>query len=136
LILACLIGDEAELAQILEAPLVKAYVLQLPADILRAHGFAHPCGESWRGIHDLDPGQMPREKVISLLAKVDVRSILAVVPHGTPKQIAQTIKGYVDAGARIPKFIDYSSMAGLQFAARSAAKVRQAEDELMRAVGA
>ena len=135
LILACLIGDEAEIAQVVEAPLVKAYVLQLPAYILRAHGFAHPCGESWRGIHDLDPGQMPREKLISLLAKVDVRSILAVVPHGTPRQIAQTFKGYVDAGARIIKFIDYSSMAGLSFAARSAAKVRQAEDELMHAVG-
>ena len=132
LILACLIGDEAELAKVLEAPLVKAYVLQLPADILRAHDFAHPCGESWRGIHDLDPGRMPREKVISLLAKVDVRSILAVVPHGAPKQIAQIFKGYVEAGARVIKFIDYSSMAGLNFAARSAAKVRQAEDELMR----
>src|SRR5260370_16159820 len=41
-IMTCLIGDDAELADILSAPLVKAYVLQIPAEIMRAHGFDHP----------------------------------------------------------------------------------------------
>jgi phthiodiolone/phenolphthiodiolone dimycocerosates ketoreductase len=67
-----------------------------------------------------------------MLARVDVESILAVVPHGTPKAVARIVKTYVDAGLRVPKILDYSGMAGLKFAARSAQKVRDAEDELMR----
>jgi hypothetical protein len=36
----------------------------------------------------------------------------------------------------VPKILDYSGMAGLKFAARSPAKVQEAEDEFMRLVGA
>jgi phthiodiolone/phenolphthiodiolone dimycocerosates ketoreductase len=132
----CLIGDEAELAEILQAPLIKAIVLQVPAQIMRAHGYEHPMGSDWRGIHDIDPGVLTRERIVSILAKVDVEAILAVVPHGTPDQIARILKGYADAGLRVPKILDYSGMAGLRFGARSAEKVRQAEDEFMRLVAA
>jgi len=133
-IMTCLIGDDAELAEILDAPLVKAYVLQIPAEIMRAHGFEHPLGESWRGYQDINPVTLTRERIVSMLAKVDVESILAIVPHGTPQQIARIVKGYVEAGLRVPKILDYGGMAGLEFAARSAQKVREAEDELMRLV--
>jgi phthiodiolone/phenolphthiodiolone dimycocerosates ketoreductase len=132
----CLIADDdAELATILEAPLIKAYVLQIPARIMRAHGFEHPLGEDWRGIQDINPEVLPRERILAMLKKVDIESLLAIVPHGTPRQIARTLKGYVDAGLRVPKILDYGGMAGMKFAARSAHKVRDAEDELMRLVG-
>ena len=70
-----------------------------------------------------------------MLKKVNVDSLLRIVPHGTPKEIARILKGFVDAGLRVPKILDYGSMAGLKFAARSAQKVQDAEDELMRLVG-
>lgn len=130
----CLIGDDAELAEILEAPLIKAHVLMIPAELMAEHGFEHPLGASWRGYQDIVPGVLPRERILSMLAKVDVESILAVVPHGPPKKIARIVKDFVDAGLRVPKILDYSGMAGTKFAARSAAKVREAEDELMRLV--
>jgi phthiodiolone/phenolphthiodiolone dimycocerosates ketoreductase len=57
------------------------------------------------------------------------------VPHGTPKQIARTLKGFVDAGLRVPKILDYGGMAGLKYARLSPQKVRDAEDELLRLVG-
>jgi phthiodiolone/phenolphthiodiolone dimycocerosates ketoreductase len=135
IIMTCFIGDADELAEILEAPLIKAYVLQIPAEVMRANGFEHPLGEDWRGFQDIDPGTLPRERIVAMLAKVDVKSILAVVPHGTPKQVAAIVKGYVDAGLRVPKILDYSGMAGMKYAARSAKKVREAEDELLRLVG-
>ena len=50
--------------------------------------------------------------------------------------MARTVKGFCDAGLRVPKILDYSGMAGLAFAARSAAKVRETEDELLRLVAA
>jgi phthiodiolone/phenolphthiodiolone dimycocerosates ketoreductase len=128
----CLIGDDAELAQILRAPLVKSYVLQVRGDFLRRCGFAHPLGDDWGGLHDINPGVLTRERILDLLAKVEPEMLLAVLPHGTPRRIAQIVKGYVDAGVRVPKILDYGGMAGLAFAARSAQKVREAEDELMR----
>lgn len=132
----CLIADDqAELKQILEAPLVKAYVLQIPAKIMRQHGFEHPLGDEWRGYQDINPEVLPRARILAMLDKVNVEAILAVVPHGTPQQIARTLKGFVEAGLQVPKILDYGGMAGLKYAARSAQKVRDAEDELMRLVG-
>ena len=133
-IILCLIGDEAELAKILSAPLVKAIVMQIPAAVLRQRGFAHPLGESWRGYQDIDPGVMTRDKILAMLSKVDVEAILSAIPHGTPEEIARTVKGYVDAGLRVPKILDYGGMAGIEYAARSPEKVRRAEDELLRLV--
>ena len=47
----CLIShDEAELSEILNAPLVKAWVLQPSAEALRKLGFEHPLGEAGAGI--------------------------------------------------------------------------------------
>ena len=131
----CLIADdEAELAEILAAPLIRAYVLQIPASIMRQYGFEHPLGEEWRGYQDITPEALPRERILAMLAKVDVESLLAIVPHGTPKQIARTLKGFIEAGLQVPKILDYGGMAGLKYAARSPRKVQDAEDELMRLV--
>jgi phthiodiolone/phenolphthiodiolone dimycocerosates ketoreductase len=134
-IMTCLIGDDSELAEILEAPLVKSWVLQISAPALKAFGFDHPMGEDWGGFQDIDPGVLTRQSIVDMLEKVEPESILAVIPHGTPKQVAARIKGYVDAGLRVPKILDYGGMAGLKFGAKSAAKVREAEDELMKLCG-
>jgi phthiodiolone/phenolphthiodiolone dimycocerosates ketoreductase len=132
----CLMADDdAQLAQILEAPLVKAYVLQIPAKIMHQFGFEHPLGDAWRGIQDINPEVLPRERILAMLDKVDAEAILAIVPHGTPQQIARTLKGYIEAGLQVPKILDYGGMAGLKFAAGSAQRVRDAEDELMRLAG-
>lgn len=133
-IIMCLIGDEAELAEILSSPLVQALVMMFPAELLRERGFEHPLGGKWRGFQDIDPGVMTREKILAMLSRVDTDAILSVIPHGTPEEIARTVKGYVDAGLRVPKILDYSGMAGLRFAAGSPGKVRRAEDELLRLV--
>jgi phthiodiolone/phenolphthiodiolone dimycocerosates ketoreductase len=113
---------------------VQAYLLHISADILKAHGFEHPMGAQWRGFQDINPATLTRERILAFLAKVDTRAIRAVVPTGTPQQIARTLKGFADAGLRVPKILDYSGMAGLKFGARSAEKVREAEDEFMRLV--
>ena len=131
----CLIGDDDEIAQMIEAPLVKAYLLQVRGDFLRAAGFSHPLGDGWKGIHDFDPRAFPRERLVDFLAQVEPKSLLAVLPHGTPAQIGQVVKGYVDAGLQVPRILDYGGMAGLAFGARSAAKVRAAEDELIQLTG-
>ncbi|TAL02853.1 MAG: LLM class flavin-dependent oxidoreductase [Rhodospirillaceae bacterium] len=133
-ITSCFVGDDAQLAEVMQAPLVKAHALQIPGDVMRRFGFEHPMGDGWRGIHDLNPATMTRERILDFLKKVKIESILACVPHGSPQKVARTLKGFVDAGMRVPKILDYSSMAGLKFSARSAQNVRETEDELMRLV--
>jgi phthiodiolone/phenolphthiodiolone dimycocerosates ketoreductase len=136
LIITGFIGSDDELAEIMDAPLVKAYVMQIPARVMRAHGHEHPLGDDWRGFHDIDPGTMTRERVVDMLARVDPEALLDVVPHGTPQQVARVLADYCDAGLRVPKILDYSGMAGLAYGARSAANVRATEDELLRLCGA
>lgn len=128
----CLIGEEDELDEILDAPLVKAFLLQISAEELRKFGHAHPMGDAWRGFLDIDPGVLTRERIIEFLGKVDKQAILDVVPNGPPKKIARIVKSYCDAGLRVPKILDYGGMAGLKYGALSPAKVRAAEDELLR----
>ena len=98
-------------------------------------GIAIPWARSGRGFHSIDPGILTRETIIDMLSRVEPQAILDVVPHGTPQQIAKVIKEYCDAGLRVPKILDYSSMAGIGYAAGSAAQVREAEDEFMRLCG-
>jgi phthiodiolone/phenolphthiodiolone dimycocerosates ketoreductase len=132
----CLIGrDDAALAEILDAPLVKAFLLQVSAELLRMFGFDHPMGPAWRGYQDIDPATLTRERILDFLGRVEPESILAVVPHGSPKQVARTVAEFVDAGLRVPKIMDYGAMAGLSHAAASAQNVREVEDELMRLCG-
>ena len=131
----CLIGDEDELAEMLDAPLVKSILLMLTAEDLRGFGYEHPMGASWRGIMDFDPGVLTREAIVAFCASVDTKAILDIFPCGTPKQVAGKLKGFCDAGMRVFKVLDYGAMAGLKFGATTAAKVRETEDELLRMVG-
>lgn len=133
----CLLAaDEVELAEILEAPLVKAFLLQVSAETLRNFGFEHPMGPGWRGFQDIDPAVLTRERITAFLRDTPAEAVLAVVPHGTPKQVARVISTYVEAGLRVPKILDYGAMAGLRHAASSATHVRETEDELLRLCGA
>ncbi|WP_319436750.1 LLM class flavin-dependent oxidoreductase [Mycobacterium sp. RTGN5] len=132
----CLIGeDDAAIERIVRAPLVASFLLQVSAEVLRRFGFEHPMGADWGGFHDINPATMTRERILDFLDRVNPEAILAVVPHGTPTEVARIIKSYVDAGLRVPKILDYSTMAGLEFGAASAANVRRTEDELLALCG-
>ncbi|MGW0157892.1 LLM class flavin-dependent oxidoreductase [Mycobacterium sp. NPDC003323] len=131
----CLIGEPDELDEMLQRPLVKSLVLQLTADALREARHRHPMGERWRGIQDIDPRVLSRDRLLRLFTDVDPAAILSVVPHGTPKQVAGQIAEFGEAGARVVSVLDYSGMAGQAYAAASAGKVRDTEDALLQLTG-
>ena len=133
-VMMCLLGDDAELAEMLEAPLVKSILLMLTGEELRRFGYQHPMGSTWRGYQDIDPGILTRERIVDFLAKTDTRALLDIIPCGSPKRVAQKLKGFCDAGMRVFKVLDYGAMAGLKFGPTSAAKVRETEDALLKLV--
>jgi phthiodiolone/phenolphthiodiolone dimycocerosates ketoreductase len=131
----CLIGDEGEVAEMLETPMVKSIVLMINASDLRQFGYDHPMGPTWNGIMDFDPVKLSRDKIIKFCDEMDPQAIRAILPCGTPKQVAARMKGFVDAGLRVFKLMEYGSMGGLKFMGTSAAKIRETEDELLRLCG-
>ena len=131
----CLIGDEGEVAEMIERPMVKSIILMLTAEDLRKFGYDHPMGADWRGIMDFDPVRLSRERMLKFCDEMNPQAIRDIFPVGTPKQVAAKMKGFVDAGLKVIKFMDYGGMAGMRFGASSAQKVREAEDELMRICG-
>ncbi|HXK24466.1 MAG TPA: LLM class flavin-dependent oxidoreductase [Myxococcota bacterium] len=133
--IVCLLGERDEIREMLRQPLVKAYALQLTAESLRARGFDHPMGDRWRGIQDIEPAKLTRDRLLSFLESVEVDAILASVPHGTPKEVAREVQALHEAGLRVATLLDYSGMAGLKFAAQSPRKVRETEDEVLRLIG-
>jgi phthiodiolone/phenolphthiodiolone dimycocerosates ketoreductase len=124
--------DDAELAELLSAPMIKSWVLMMSAELLRSKGFTHPMGETWRGMEDFDPSRLTRDIVLAALAKVDPEILRTLLPCGTPKQVALKIKGLCDAGLQVFRVQDYSAFANLKFQAKSPAKIRAVEDEVLR----
>lgn len=131
----CLVGDEEEVAEMLQQPMVKSIILMQTAKDLEQFGYKHPMGESWRGIHDFDPVRLSREKIIEFCDALDTQAIRDIFPVGTAKEVAAKFKGFAEAGMRVFKVMDYGGMAGAKFAAKSAAKVREVEDEVLRLCG-
>ncbi|HMO67654.1 MAG TPA: LLM class flavin-dependent oxidoreductase [Novosphingobium sp.] len=127
----CLIGDESEVAEMIQQPMVKSIILMLTANDLRQFGYEHPMGPDWRGIMDFDPVKLSRDKMLKFCAEMNPQAIRDIFPVGTPRQVAARLKGFVDAGMRVIKILDYGGMAGSKFGAMSALKVREAEDELL-----
>jgi len=131
----CLIGEPDELREILQKPLVRSLALQLTAESFRSRGFRHPMGDDWRGIQDIEPDKLSRERLLALFDEVDVDAILSIVPHGTPQEVAQDIAALHEAGLQVASILDYSGMAGQAFGARSAQKVRETEDATLQLIG-
>jgi phthiodiolone/phenolphthiodiolone dimycocerosates ketoreductase len=131
----CLIGDEEEVAEMLQQPMVKSIILMQTSKDLEQFGYNHPMGDNWRGIMDFDPVKLSREKIIEFCEALDTQAIRDIFPVGTAKDVAAKFKGFADAGMRVFKVMDYGGMAGAKFAARSAQKVREVEDEVLRLCG-
>ena len=76
-----------------------------------------------------------RERIIQFCDELDTQAIRDIFPVGTPKEVAAKFKGFAEAGMRVFKVMDYGGMAGAKYAAKSAAKVIEVEDEVLRLCG-
>lgn len=131
----CLIVEnDAELAEVTNAPLLRAWIMHVDAETMRQHGWKHPLGEDWRSFQDINPAVLPRERVVKLIKETNPEWILKLRNCGTPKEVARKLMGYVDAGLRVPKILNYAGVAGLKYGARAAQRVVETENELLKLV--
>ncbi len=109
-------GDDAELAEILEAPLVKAFLLQVSARMLaQVSVIEHPMGDDWRGYQDIDPATLTRERIVDFLDRVDTRSD----PRGRAARHPETGRRRSSRGTSMrvcgcPRSWTTAAMAGLR----------------------
>ncbi len=127
----CLIGEADEIAEMLTRPMVKAIAIMLTAEEMRRFGHDHPLGPDWRGYQDINPAVLTRQRMQRFVAEFDGLALRDILPVGTPAEVAGKLAGFVDAGMRVVKVMDYGGMAGAKFGATSAVKVRETEDLLM-----
>lgn len=132
----CLIGEPDEIDEMLAQPMVKSIIAMLNAKDVAAFGYEHPMGPDWHGIMDFDPHILTRERMIKFCEDLDTQMIRDIFPVGTPREVAAKIKGFVDAGCQVYKLMEYGAMGGTRFSAKSAAKVRETEDEIQKLLGA
>lgn len=97
-------GSEERARELFEEPGLRALGLLLPGGSLRSSPlregpFAH--------LVPTDPG------VLDLIPQIDVDELASVIPHGTPEQIAETVRAYVDAGAQHVVLCDMAAASGL-----------------------
>ena len=128
----CLIGDEGEIDEMLEQPMVKSIIAMLNAKDVELFGYKHPMGSDWHGIMDFDPHVLTRERMIQFCEELDTRMIREIFPVGTPKEVARKIAGFAEVGMQVYKLMEYGAMGGMRFGATSAAKVRETEDEIAK----
>jgi phthiodiolone/phenolphthiodiolone dimycocerosates ketoreductase len=87
-----------ECHRLVNAPLVKAYVLLEPPSTYERFGAKHPFGDSFYGLKDYIPTRYPREVVLEALDKVPSEVAEYAITHGTPEDIAAELESYVQQG--------------------------------------
>ena len=94
------LGESRE--QVLERAMASRFcatiALGAPADVWRAHGLAHPLGETHRGFLDLVPSRITREQIDRAAATMTAQLLLTLLYAGSARQICEEVAPLVDAG--------------------------------------
>jgi phthiodiolone/phenolphthiodiolone dimycocerosates ketoreductase len=89
-----------EARAMLDTRTIRFFGLLAPAESWRKQGFSHPFGENYRGIHDFLPESYSRTFLDEAIAGVPTEMSNAGLFWGTPKEIADQLRPFVDAGMR------------------------------------
>jgi phthiodiolone/phenolphthiodiolone dimycocerosates ketoreductase len=93
-------ADHEECHRILEAPLLKAYMLVLAAEQYTKRGMTHPFGDDFHGLSDYIPTRYGRDETLKAIDQVPFELIHELMPHGTPDELVAIARDYEAAGAQ------------------------------------
>jgi phthiodiolone/phenolphthiodiolone dimycocerosates ketoreductase len=95
---AALAEDHDEAHRLINHPLLKGYVLSLPDWIFKTMGAEHPLGKDFHGLTSYIPAGMPKEEALDAIRRVPFELVHEYFLHGTPADVVEQIRPYVDAG--------------------------------------
>lgn len=90
--------DPPEVERLLETPLIRAWMLTLPSWAFEELGYRHPLGDGFYGLLDYVPTRLSRETAEAAIAKVPAEVARRFLLSGTPDEIVDELRGFVDAG--------------------------------------
>jgi phthiodiolone/phenolphthiodiolone dimycocerosates ketoreductase len=93
-------SDHEECHRILEATLLKAYMLVLGAEQYAKRGLVHPFGEDFHGLSDYIPTRYGRDETLKAIDQIPFELIHELMPHGTPDELVEIARAYEAAGAQ------------------------------------
>jgi phthiodiolone/phenolphthiodiolone dimycocerosates ketoreductase len=93
-------NDHEDCHRILQAPLLKAYMLVLSGEAFAKRGMHHPFGDDFQGLRDYIPTRYGRDETLKALDQIPDELTHELMPHGTPDELIEIARGYEAAGAQ------------------------------------
>ncbi|MDP8958834.1 MAG: LLM class flavin-dependent oxidoreductase [Actinomycetota bacterium] len=122
--------DPAEVERLLEAPLVRGWMLILPASAFEELGHPHPLGEGTYGLRDYIPTRLSGPEAQAAFQAVPPEVCHRYTLSGTPDQVLDELRQFAEAGLEHVILWNITYMADL-------AKLRPSfalQDELLEAL--
>lgn len=92
--------DREAVAHMMDAVLVKALCLLLPAEVFLRFGGEPPFGQGASGFHDYIPARFGYEEALAAIRKVPREVVAYFTLHGTPEDIAEQVEELAEVGLR------------------------------------
>ena len=123
---------EPELERLLDSPLIRAWMLTLPSSSFEEFGVTHPLGEGAYGLLDYIPTQLSLDQIEKALKAVPEGLAHKYLLAGTPDQIMQEIRQFVECGLEHIVLWNLTYLGDAQHLRASYAALDEIADELRR----
>lgn len=110
-------ATEAEARSLLGTKAVRYFSLLVSDDIWQRHGLTHPLGAGFRGMIDLVPPRLDRDRLEEAIERVPVELLAEEAVWGSPGQVVAKLRALGEAGLRHVVLVPLSAMASRRAAA-------------------
>jgi phthiodiolone/phenolphthiodiolone dimycocerosates ketoreductase len=118
--------------RMMDHPLVKGLCLSLPDWLYQTVGASHPMGDGFHGLTSYIPSGMPRDEALRLIDRIPFELVHQYMLHGTPDDMVEGMRPYVEAGASHVVLHNMGFLADPATAASSFRLLRETVQEVDR----
>lgn len=91
---------EREARKMLDHPAIRFTALLVPSYVWESHGLDHPLGNDFRGLIDFVPTKYEKAEIYAAIEKVPVDLLAEEAMWGTPQQIEEKLRSFIEVGLR------------------------------------
>lgn len=99
-----------EVDEALGSDIMKAFALNLPADVWARHGASHPLGDDFTGLQDLIPQTLDEATVLSYVSDVPTSLLRECLLVGTPDEVIDQAAEWRDHGLQYLVTVNASAL--------------------------
>jgi phthiodiolone/phenolphthiodiolone dimycocerosates ketoreductase len=127
------VADDHEAAhRILDHPMVKAFLLALPAEYFSKRGHSHPLGDDFYGLLEYVPARLGRDEAMKAIESIPFEVAHDATLHGTPADLAEALEPYARIGLRHIALWNVTFFADVGLVGPSYKLLTEAKDEIKR----